>query len=39
MSFALADGAKAEFPVHRLCRGLGVSQRGSFAWKGRPPVR
>ena len=24
MRFALIDGAKAEFPVHRLCRVLGV---------------
>ena len=27
MRFALIDGAKAQFPVHRLCRVLGVSQR------------
>jgi transposase InsO family protein len=39
MSFALIDGAKAEFPVHRLCRALGVSQSGYFAWKGRPASR
>ena len=34
MRFALIDGAKAEFPVHRLCRVLGVSQSGYFAWRG-----
>jgi transposase InsO family protein len=27
--FALIDAAKEEFPVHRLCRVLGVSQNGS----------
>jgi len=35
MRFALIDGAKAEFPVHRLCRVLSVSQSGYFAWRGR----
>jgi putative transposase len=33
MRFALIDGAKAEFPVHRLCCVLGVSQSGYFAWE------
>jgi transposase InsO family protein len=37
--FALIDVAKEEFPVHRLCRVLGVSQSGYFAWKGRPACR
>jgi hypothetical protein len=37
--FALIDAAKEEFPVHRLCRVLGVSQSGYFAWKGRPACR
>jgi putative transposase len=37
--FALIDEAKKEFPVHRLCRVLGVSQSGYFAWKGRPASR
>jgi putative transposase len=39
MRFKLVDAAKAEFPVHRLCRALGVSQSGYFAWKGRPACR
>jgi putative transposase len=39
MTFALIDGAKAEFPVHRLCRVLGVSHSGCFAGSGRPACR
>lgn len=36
MRFRLVDQAKKEFPVHRLCTVLGVSESGYFAWKGRP---
>ena len=36
MRFRLVDQAKKEFPVHRLCKVLGVSQSGYFAWKNRP---
>lgn len=36
MRFALVDQAKEAFPVHGLCRVLGVSQSGYFAWKNRP---
>jgi putative transposase len=39
MRFALIDAAKAEFPVHRLCRVLGVSESGYFTWKDRPASR
>ncbi len=35
MRFRLIDQAKKEFPVHRLCKVLGVSQSGYFAWKDR----
>ena len=36
MRFQLIDVAKAEFPVQRLCKVLGVSQSGYFAWRRRP---
>ncbi len=36
MSFALIDQAKTQFPVHRLCQVLGVSQSGYFAHRSRP---
>ena len=39
VSFKLVDEAKKEFPVHRLCRVLGISQSGYFAWKRRPACR
>jgi putative transposase len=39
MRFKLIDRAKKDFPVQRLCRVLGVSQSGYFAWKGRPSSR
>ena len=39
MRFKLIDEAKKEFPVHRLCTVLGVSESGYFAWKGRPASR
>lgn len=38
MRFRLIDQAKKEFPVHRLCKVLDVSQSGYFAWKIVPPV-
>jgi hypothetical protein len=36
MMFRLIGQAKKEFPVHRLCSVLGISQSGYFAWKDRP---
>jgi putative transposase len=39
MRFRLIDQAKREFPVRRLCKVLGVSQSGYFAWKDRPASR
>jgi hypothetical protein len=39
MKFQLIDKAKNEFPVHRLCGVLGVSQSGYFAWKVWPGSR
>lgn len=39
MRFRLIDAAKKEFPVQRLCKVLGVSPSGCFAWKERPACR
>ena len=39
MRFQLIDAAKKDFPVQRLCKVLGVSESGDFAWKGRPACR
>ena len=39
MRFAHIDQAKKDFPVHRLCQVLGVSQSGYSAWKDRPASR
>ena len=39
MRFKLIDAAKEEFPVRRLCKVLGVSQSGYFAWRRRPACR
>ena len=39
MRLQLIDAAKKEFPVQRLCKVLGVSQSGYFAWRSRPACR
>ena len=37
MSFRLIEAEKAEHSVSRLCKVLGVSRVGYYAWRGRPP--
>lgn len=39
MGFRFIDQAKKEFPASRLCRLMGVSQSGYFAWQTRPTSR
>jgi putative transposase len=37
--FECVERLKAHYPVHRLCRALGVSPSGYWAWRRRTPSR
>lgn len=39
MRFAFIAVEKAAFPIRLLCRTLGVSPGGFYAWQARPPAR